>query len=54
MRVWQENNGGMVLKLLRNGIEIILLIGLLSVGTGIYFWATSPKPQRSRTLPVGY
>jgi PAS domain S-box-containing protein len=43
MRVWQENNGGMRLKLFRNGIEIILLIGLLSIGTGLYFWGNFAK-----------
>jgi hypothetical protein len=43
MRVWQEKNGGMRLKLFRNGIEIILLIGLLSIGTGLYFWGNFAK-----------
>jgi hypothetical protein len=38
MSVWQENKGGLRWKLLRSGLGIIVLIGVLSIGTGFYFW----------------
>jgi PAS domain S-box-containing protein len=39
MKAWYEHRSSLRLKLLGGGLGIILLIGLLSFGTGIYFCA---------------
>jgi PAS domain S-box-containing protein len=50
MRVWQENKGGLRWKLLRSGLGIILLIGVLSIGTGFYFWGKFSKATEIRNI----
>jgi PAS domain S-box-containing protein len=38
MKMWYAHRGNIRYRLLRSGLGIILLIGLLSFGTGGYFW----------------
>ena len=50
MSVWQENKGGLRWKLLRSGLGIIVLIGVLSIGTGFYFWGKFSKATEIRNI----
>jgi PAS domain S-box-containing protein len=50
MRVWQESKGGLRLKLLKSGLGIIVLIGALSIGTGVYFWGKFTRASEIRNI----
>jgi PAS domain S-box-containing protein len=50
MSARHEQRGGMRFRLLKNGLGIILLIGLLSIGTGIYFWGKFEKATEIRNI----
>jgi PAS domain S-box-containing protein len=53
MRAWRENRGGLRWKLLRNGLGIIVLIGILSIGTGMYFWEKFDRATEIRNITGG-
>jgi PAS domain S-box-containing protein len=50
MRLWRETKGGLRWKLLRSGLGIIVLIGVLSIGTGFYFWGKFSKATEIRNI----
>jgi hypothetical protein len=51
MKMWYAYRSNLRYRLLRSGLGIILLIGLLSFGTGSYFWRMIDTRQRFATLP---
>jgi hypothetical protein len=50
MGLWRENKGGLRWKLLRSGLGIITLIGVLSIGTGVYFWGKFTRATEIRNI----